>query len=160
MTYKSLNIFFLLIASLSSVNCYSQCEEEDFLDECSESLKGYRFLMAHKVYADDLNSGGANSGNSKAIIMSKGISYIITACTGNESSGKLLINLFDPNHKPIASNKDPQTMKIYSAIAFNCESSGLYYLRFKFEERTGHGCGVSVIGLKTERRKPEPTSNN
>jgi len=127
---------FLSIAAGS--NGYCQCDDEDFLDNCSSLLDGYTFV---KSFAHSGDGSGKKSENS--YVFSKDHAYILTIC--DQGSSKMILNLYDRNRKLIATNKTGG--KYFNKVGYNCTATGVYYIETFLDNNT-KGCGVSILGFK------------
>ena len=142
--HKHILLCFLLIGFAEIGQ--TQCSDEDFLDDCAAGIGDFKFLKAYKIKVKGSKSGTAPMIEYKSMF-SKGKSYLINACTGSESSGKLLVSLYDRNHKMISSNYNKKTKEYFPGIAYRCSATGLYYISYTFQGDQS-GCGISVIGFK------------
>lgn len=115
----------------------NKCESEDFLDECSAVIRGFRFLKAHKI-----SVAKPSEEVEYKSVFSKGSTYILTACNGG--GGEMVVTLYDRNKKKIMSNYVQG--KHYPAITYNCAATGVYYLKYSFQDNGN--CGVGLIGFK------------
>jgi hypothetical protein len=132
----TLAFFILLLPSFSSA---PDCDDDDFLDNCAAEISGYKFLKAHKV-----SVSGSDAGKSVELssVLSAGSTYILTACSGSN----MTVTLYDRNKKLIMSNYDKAKKKYYPTIKYSCKATGVYYLKYEFENG-GSGCGVGIIGF-------------
>lgn len=132
----------LLLFSFNAL--MAQCEDESFLDNCASSLKDNTFLKAYKV-----SSAQAPKPNGKefSYVFSKGTDYTLIVCQHNESGSKMIANIYDRNKKLVASSYDKRTKTHFPALAYTCKATGVYYIRFMFDEDKP-GCGVSIMGFK------------
>ena len=129
-------VFFGLTSYVSS-----DCEDEEFLDNCASEITGYKFLKANRI-----SIKGSKSGQTVELsnVFSKGSTYILTACTGGAE--KMIVTLYDRNRKLIMSNYDTKSKKFFNKITYNCAATGVYYFKYEFEGG-GAGCGVGIIGF-------------
>lgn len=79
-------------------------------------------------------------------VFSKETNYMLVTCNKEGSSNNIVVTLLDSSKKPIASNYDASNDKYYSAIAYNCKATGVYYLKYTFKGKPG--CCVSVLAFK------------
>ncbi|MEY5041000.1 MAG: hypothetical protein RLZZ414_539 [Bacteroidota bacterium] len=138
--YISIIVFPLVFFGLTSY-VSSDCEDEEFLDNCASEITGYKFLKANRI-----SIKGSKSGQTVELsnVFSKGSTYILTACTGGAE--KMIVTLYDRNRKLIMSNYDPKSKKFFNKITYNCAATGVYYFKYEFEGG-GAGCGVGIIGF-------------
>ncbi|OFY66383.1 MAG: hypothetical protein A3H98_11305 [Bacteroidetes bacterium RIFCSPLOWO2_02_FULL_36_8] len=98
------------------------------------------YLKAFKVRSGvSFNQSGVTSVNEFAYVLSKGVSYVLTSSQAENPNVKMRMQLFDRNHKLLASNFDEGKKKFYSAIQYKCTTSGLHYLAFSCEGSGGAG---------------------
>jgi hypothetical protein len=58
----------------------------------------------------------------------------------------MVLNLYDRNHKLIATNK--ANGKYYNKVGYNCTATGVYYIE-TYIDNNAKGCGVSsILGFK------------
>jgi hypothetical protein len=58
----------------------------------------------------------------------------------------MVLNLYDRNHKLIATNKANE--KYYNKVGYNCTATGVYYIE-TYIDNNAKGCGVSsILGFK------------
>lgn len=140
---------FVLILTLSVTFQSFDCDSEDFVDDCAAQIAGYKFLKANKVSLTS-SRGGKKGGGAQVLIkqvFSKGTIYKITACSGSDKS--LHVSLMDRSgRKQLMSNFSKKKNKYYPSITYSCKATGVYYLRYKFEDDESQGCGISIIGFK------------
>ena len=134
------NISIIILAFIAQFvflsSAYSQCNS----DECIGKINsGYTFLKSYKVekVGDQLEY---------SYVFSKETNYMLVMCNGGGSGQNIIVTMFDSNRKEIATNHDKKNNKIYSALAYQCKATGIYYLRFSFVDKPE--CLVSVLAFK------------
>jgi hypothetical protein len=135
---KSINIIYILTAFLFfiSVDSFAQCKS----DECvSKITDGYTFLKTYKMEK-------VGDQTEYSYVFSKETNYMLVICNKDGSSQNIKVTLFDATRKEIATNYDKKSGKYYPAIAYNCKATGIYYLKFTFNENPE--CCVSVLSFK------------
>jgi len=125
-------------------NCFSQCDTDDFMDDCAEGLGNFKFVRSHKIGAKDDKKASGPTIEYK-ILLSKGNIYEFLMCTDKSLGGDLVINLYDRNRKLILSNYNKQKRKIYPDVNYECSATGVYYISYEFQG--GNGCGINIIGV-------------
>ena len=138
--YKTLLL--MLALGFVSVQTVAQCKPSEYVDLCVPKLPGgFMFLKSYEVNG----KGGQLEKVEYSYPFAKGTDYVINLC-GQESNGPgMVVTLFDYKRNKIATNViDGQYA---SAMVFSCQSTGIYYLTYTFEESNAH-CGGSVIGFK------------
>lgn len=130
---NSLKYFFTLsFIALSFTMSNAQCQADECVSKISD---GYIFLKSYKM---------EKAGNEVeySYVFSKDTDYMLVTCNANN----VIVTLFDSNKKMIATNYDPKTEKYYTALAYNCKATGIYYLKYSFKENSE--CCVSVLAFK------------
>jgi len=145
---KSGIIILLLIFGLLSVTSknYGQCGSDQFLDNCVSSLDTYTFIKAFNVQLKKKKEDNVLY----SYVFSKGSTYMVINCDQEIPKQRMIINLYDRNHKLIASSYDSKRRKHYSEILFPCEATGVYYIKAQFEGSKG-GCGVCILGFDKKK---------
>ncbi|MDP4266532.1 MAG: hypothetical protein Q8880_03775 [Bacteroidota bacterium] len=140
---KIYSFIIILILTLITSNLYSQCDTFEFLDDCTGQIKPFTFIKSFDV------NFATKKGSSKKMEFSyplnSGHTYIFATCGGNEA--KMILNLFDRNHKLIATNYIASSKKYYETLVYECNSTSEYFFEVSFEndQKT---CGVVVLGFK------------
>jgi hypothetical protein len=80
-------------------------------------------------------------------VFSKGSTYMIIACDQQKEGERMIVNLYDRNHKLIVSSYNKKTKTFYPDIIYPCSATGVYYMEVTFEGSKG-GCGVTILGFK------------
>jgi hypothetical protein len=114
---------------------FSQCK----IDECVAKINdGYTFLKSYQMskVGDQLEY---------SYVLSKETNYLLVMCNGGMSQNTI-VTLYDSKRNEIASNHDKSSNKTFPAIAYQCKSTGIYYLRFSFVDKPE--CCVSVLAFK------------
>jgi len=136
-------LLWFALASVAPV-VSGQCQSDEFLDNCASKLESYTFIKAFNV---ELNKGASDE---FSYVFSKGSSYLIIVCDQNVSGSKMIVNLYDRNHKLIASSYNSKTKTHYPDILYPCTATGVYYLDASIEGGN-EGCGVTILGfMKTK----------
>lgn len=134
---KNLYTLVVLVAlQMISFLGYSQCKT----DECVAKINsGYTFLKTYQMskVGDQLEY---------SYVLSKDTNYMLVMCNGGGSQNNIIVTLYDSKRKEIATNQDKTSGKIFPAIAYQCKSTGIYYLRFSFVDKPE--CCVSVLAFK------------
>lgn len=137
------NIFFtcLLIIFISYSNVQAQCNADTFTSECIPKLAdGFNFLKGYKIDG----RGGEKSKVEYSYVFTKGTQYMINICGLENTPDGIVINLFDSKRNRVAtSSMEGQLLR---AIAFPCNSTGIYYISYSFEGSSQY-CGGSALGF-------------
>jgi hypothetical protein len=132
---------FLVALFLLVTPAFGQCEKDDFMDKCASNLGTYTFVKSFNIKAA--------SGDKKtefSYVFSKGSTYMVVCCDQGNKGGRMIVNLYDRNHKLIASNYNKATKKFYPTITYPCGATGVYYIECYFENGKS-GCGLSILGF-------------
>lgn len=129
--------------SALSMSGYAQCDFDSKVEECSKLLgKDYTFLKMYDI-KQSTKSGVIEYSN----VLSKGNTYKLNTCLA-DSKNNLVVKIYNHERKLIATNKDEKTGKIYSGIAYECKSTGIYYLQFEPLAEMTNNCSYSVLGFQ------------
>lgn len=117
--------FFCLIFSLAYVNIFAQ----DSSNECMSSApNGYISLKSYKIEQsiDDVEH---------SYVFSKDTDYMLVTCNGEDISNyHVIVSLYDSENRKIASNYNEDKNIFYPAIVYSCKKTGIYYLKYSFQE--------------------------
>lgn len=95
--------------------------------DCVAKLNGFTFLKTYKL--DNPAKEVEHS-----YVFSKDNSYMLIICNKDGSQKNASVTLYDSNRNMIASSYDEANKRNYYAIAYNCKSTGIYYMKFKYDE--------------------------
>jgi hypothetical protein len=121
----------------------AQCTSDAFLDKCASSLGEFTFIKSFNITIDKKT---AESKYEYSYVFSKGSTYKIIICDENIEGNKMIVTLFDRNHKMIATNFNKASKKFYPLFSYPCSATGVYYLEVTFENGK-EGCGVNILGF-------------
>ncbi|HEY8400952.1 MAG TPA: hypothetical protein VIK89_06805 [Cytophagaceae bacterium] len=122
--------------ALGIATANAQCQSDECVSKLSE---GYIFL---KSYSMEKSATEVEY----SYVFSKDTDYMLVTCNKDGHSNNVIVTLYDSNKKVIATNYDPKAEKYYTAIAYNCKATGIYYLKYSFKETSE--CCVSVLAFK------------
>lgn len=78
-------------------------------------------------------------------VFTKGTQYMINVCAPSANAQGIVVTLYDSQRNKVASSKvDDQYI---SAIAYPCNTTGIYYIQYSFDDSTS-ACGGSALGFK------------
>ena len=137
---KSLLIV-LTIFTLSASNALGQCNADALSSDCIPKLTtGFNFLKSYKV------EKGAKEYVEYSYVFTKGTQYMINICAaGTPPTDGIVVSLYDSNRNKVASSK--VNGQYISAIAYPCNTTGIYYIQYTFDGSTKF-CGGSALGFK------------
>ena len=123
----------------------AQCDAEKFMDVCNAKLSdGYTFL---KQYSID----GAKATSGKKVeysyVFSKNTQYMLTLCSENKNPKNMYVTLYDSQRNPLMSSFIKDKNEFLSKVAYQCSSTGIYYLSFQFAG-SDPTCGGSILAFK------------
>lgn len=130
---SGITILFVFTASL---DISAQCSDKGFIDGCKAALDKFIFIKAF-----DINDTNAEY----SYVFSKGTTYVITTCEKNTNE-QLIVELYDRTRKKVASNFDKKSKKYNSKIGYQCQATGVYYMKYYFADGS-KDCGMSMIGF-------------
>ncbi|MEM9856255.1 MAG: hypothetical protein AAF843_02800 [Bacteroidota bacterium] len=120
----------------------AQCDSETFTSGCIPKLaSGFNFLKSYKIDGQ----GGTKTKVEYSYVFTKGTQYMINVCATGESTDGIVVSLFDSNRNKVVSSKVND--QYISAIAYPCNTTGIYYIQYTFDESTQF-CGGSALGFK------------
>ena len=137
------NLFLILLTLLVVVTLDSnaQCDADTYTTQCIPKLPdGFNFLKGYKIDG----RGGEKEKVEFSYVFTKGTQYMINLCSLDDGTDGIVVSLFDARRNRIATSSiDGQFAK---AIAFPCNTTGIYYISYSFEGSTSH-CGGSALGF-------------
>jgi hypothetical protein len=135
---KKLLVFVFFVSVLAGLDAPAQCNAETLSSQCIPKLgSGFNFLKSYKV------EKGGKEYVEYSYVFTKGTQYMINIC--GQSADGIIVTLEDSDRNKVASSKvDNQYI---SAIAYPCNKTGIYYIRYTFDE-TSNYCGGSALGFK------------
>lgn len=125
---------------LSILEVIGQCNAENYSNQCIPKLStGFNFLKSYKI------EKGAKDFVEYSYVFTKGTQYMINICADGQSTDGIVVSLFDSNRNKVATSK--VNGQFISAIAYPCNTTGIYYIQYSFDGSTGN-CGGSALGFK------------
>ena len=137
---KKLLVFVFAVSILSTLDVIAQCNAESFSTQCIPKLaSGFNFLKSYKI------EKGGKEFVEYSYVFTKGTQYMINICSAGQSTDGIVVSLFDSNRNKVASSK--VNGQFISAIAYPCNTTGIYYIQYTFDGSTSY-CGGSALGFK------------
>ncbi len=132
----------LVLTLAVTVVTRAQCDPDLHSNACIPKLTtGFNFLKSYKIDGE----GGGKEKVEYSYVFTKGTQYMINLCSGGEVPDGIVINLFDAQRNKVATSKIEG--QFISAIAFPCNTTGIYYIQYTFDASTQY-CGGSALGFK------------
>lgn len=119
----------------------AQCSSDAFMDNCSSALEDFNFI---KSFEFENPKGGAK--NEYSYVFSKGSTYRIVVCDENIANEKMIVTLYDRNHKMIATNYLKSSKKVFPSLTYPCSATGVYYIEYSFQGNKAK-CGINILGF-------------
>lgn len=142
---KKVTLFFIIIVGLlgfTNTNAAAQCDPEQYTSACIPKLaNGFNFLKSYKVNGE----GGSKDKVEYSYVFTKGTQYMINLCSTGETPDGVVVTLYDSQRNKVASSK--YNGQFISAIAYPCNTTGIYYIQYTFENSDSH-CAGSALGFK------------
>ncbi|UII23090.1 hypothetical protein [Fulvivirga ligni] len=136
------SIFVVGLFFLFSGHANGQCNPEQYTDACIPKLaSGFNFLKSYKIDGQ----GGAKTKVEYSYVFTKGTQYMINVCATGSSTDGIVVSLYDSNRNQVATSK--VNGQYISAIAYPCNTTGIYYIQYTFDNSTQF-CGGSALGFK------------
>ena len=141
MSHMKKFVFIVLsVFVLSTLEVIGQCNSESFSTQCIPKLAaGFNFLKSYKV------EKGAKEFVEYSYVFTKGTQYMINICAPGQATDGIVVSLYDSNRNKVASSKIND--QFISAIAYPCNTTGIYYIQYTFDGSKEH-CGGSALGFK------------
>lgn len=137
---KKLLIFIFSVSVFSALDVIAQCNAENLSTQCIPKLaSGFNFLKSYKI------EKGGKEFVEYSYVFTKGTQYMINICSGGADTDGIVVSLFDSNRNKVASSK--VNGQFISAIAYPCNTTGIYYIQYTFDGSTTY-CGGSALGFK------------
>jgi hypothetical protein len=132
--------FILSVLFLNALDVIAQCNAESFSNQCIPKLAtGFNFLKSYKV------EKGSKDIVEYSYVFTKGTQYMINICSSGAETDGIIVSLFDSNRNKVATSK--VNGQFISAIAYPCNTTGIYYIQYSFDGSTTN-CGGSALGFK------------
>ena len=136
------SIFVVGLFFLFSGQANGQCNPEQYTDACIPKLaSGFNFLKSYKIDGQ----GGAKTKVEYSYVFTKGTQYMINVCATGSNTDGIVVSLYDSNRNQVATSK--VNGQYISAIAYPCNTTGIYYIQYTFDNSTQF-CGGSALGFK------------
>lgn len=130
----------LTVFVLSTLEVIGQCNADALSSQCIPKLaEGFNFLKSYKI------EKGSKEYVEYSYVFTKGTQYMINICSPGTSTDGIVVSLFDSNRNKVASSKI--NGQFIQAIAYPCNTTGIYYIQYTFDGSTGY-CGGSALGFK------------
>ncbi len=137
---KKLILIVLSAILLNTGEVIGQCKADDLSNQCIPKLAtGFNFLKSYKV------EKGGKEFVEYSYVFTKGTQYMINICAATQPTDGIVVSLYDSNRNKVASSK--VNGQFISAIAYPCNTTGIYYIQYTFDGSTTN-CGGSALGFK------------
>jgi hypothetical protein len=137
---KKVIVIVFSVFILSTLDVFAQCNSEAFSNACIPKLAGgFNFLKSYKI------EKGGREYVEYSYVFTKGTQYMINICAEAQPTDGIVVSLFDSNRNKVATSKI--NGQFISAIAYPCNTTGIYYIQYTFDGSTGY-CGGSALGFK------------
>jgi len=136
------SVFILGMLFFMADAVHAQCNTDQYTDACIPKLaSGFNFLKAYKIDGQ----GGSKTKVEYSYVFTKGTQYMINVCATGDNTDGIVVTLYDSNRNKVASSK--VNGQYISAIAYPCNTTGIYYIQYTFDNSTQF-CGGSALGFK------------
>jgi hypothetical protein len=137
---KKIIFIVLSVFVLSTLEVIGQCNSETLSTQCIPKLAtGFNFLKSYKI------EKGGKEFVEYSYVFTKGTQYMINICATGTATDGIVVSLYDSNRNKVASSKI--NGQFISAIAYPCNTTGIYYIQYTFDGSTTN-CGGSALGFK------------
>ena len=142
---KKLILLLILCSTFFPLISSGQCESDAFLDKCATNLGSFNYIKSFTLNARPRKKANCEV----SYVFSKGSTYMLILCNENVVGGEMVINLYDREHKLIASTYDQKNEKHFSNILYSCSATGVYYIQASLKDAKG-GCGMFILGFRND----------
>ena len=137
---KKLLIFVFSVFVFSTLDVIAQCNAESLSTACIPKLTtGFNFFKSYKI------EKGGKEFVEYSYVFTKGTQYMINICANPQPTDGIIVSLYDSNRNKVATSK--VNGQYISAIAYPCNTTGIYYIQYTFDGSTSY-CGGSALGFK------------
>ena len=135
------NVFLFVLLTISSV-ASSQCIPENFCNECIGKLikAKFNYLKSFKINGED----GSLKKIEYSYVLTKGSKYLVNICASGTHPEKIGFTLLNYQRVKMGTNSVKGTH--VSDFVFECNTTGIYYLQYSFEEASIN-CAGSALGF-------------
>lgn len=138
---KNLFLILLILMTVVVVDSKAQCDAGTYTNECIPLLPdGFNFLKSYSIDGQ----GGAREKVEYSYVFTKGTQYMINLCGQDGGTDGLIVSLFDSRRNQVATSSIGG--QFAKAIAFPCNTTGIYYISYSFQGSSLH-CGGSALGF-------------
>ncbi len=132
-------LIFLFAAQSFVLKTQAQCTVEGQIAVCTANAHvPMHFLKSYRVEPSRADQGYIEY----SYVLTKNTTYALSLCTPAAGADGIVITLFDSQRNIVATNKTPQGL--FPSINFNCMATGIFYMRYTFENSV-HRSGLSVL---------------
>ena len=119
---------------------FGQCNAGSISEACIPKLQdGFNFVKSYQV------DGNGKSKVEYSYVFAKGTQYMINICSEAADTDGIVVSLYNSSRKRVTTSN--ANGKLFSAIAYPCNATGIYYITFTFEG-SAKNCGGAVLGFK------------
>ena len=100
-----MRLILIIMAFVIPGNLFAQCDSDTFLDNCASGLETFTFIKAFNTQMKKTDK------QEFSYVFSKGSTYMIIGCDQQIKGERMIVNLYDRNHKLIVSNYNKKSGK-------------------------------------------------
>lgn len=136
-------VFITLLLASFSLNAQ---DHHQMVSDCALSIGGNTtYLKDFVIKLPEASNQDNIPVHKENIYLMKKQTYLFTQCNAEDSEGELIIELYEANEL-ITSSINKRNGKVYSAVEFSCNKTGLYTLWYSFKDGK-KGLGVGIVSL-------------
>ena len=121
---------------------FGQCDAGSISESCIPKLQdGFNFVKSYQIDGQ----GGSKTKVEYSYVFAKGTQYMINICSEGADTDGIVVSLYNSSRKKVTQSN--MNGKLFSAIAYPCNATGIYYITFTFEG-SQNNCGGAVLGFK------------
>jgi len=139
-----------LLSLLFVISTSFVCAQTVVVDSCNVLSKDYIFSKSRVI---EVKNRKQVNDAAYSIILSKGTTYIFTACKKEDSKSDMEIQLLDSKDRILLTNFSSEKRKYFNKVSFVCNASGTYFVKYIFDGNSLPGKGESTIGYKVPDKK-------
>lgn len=128
---------------LAGPSAQAQCNSELYVNRALKEVpKDFTFVKSFRINGKN----GTKKSINYTCVFSKGSAYNFRIEGQDGGSENIIAQLFDAKRNKLASNF--YQGKYYRSFDYNCKSTGIYYLTFRFAPDAKSYCGGAVLSFK------------
>jgi len=130
-----------ILLLLTTVGVVSSSHAQCTTEACAAKLtEGFTFLKSYQLQVATTHEV------EYSYVFSKGTSYQLVICNQDGTSKDIEVTLYDAQRHKLISNLDKETNKYYGAIIYDCQTTGIFYMKYTYKNKPT--CCNAVLAFK------------